>query len=607
MKKKSHLKLYAICIFLFISNINFGYAIESNAKHNSLELLQQKKDSTLYKLYQKADSLLHVGQDSLSLQVAYLTLDRAIDENSLELNLKVNDLIGRIWFSTKSYKKAISYFKKGIEVYSKSSIKEKLNEIDDSIKVSTLERFYNVGKSYHLLQDSFITDDFEIEEKKKIYNDSLKYFYNYIIDFDSDNKKVLILKSKVYNNLSGFYMREGKLYEAEDYGLKALEIKKKHGDSYMLAIAYNAMSNISFLKKYYEESQYYLFKALDYLEGDSSVKADKIRIDLYSNVAYTLYLRKDFRAYQFLEKSNDLKEKLESLNKETKLAEVYAERNFQKGMEQGIFQEELKRQRVEFERQRAQRNTWVISISSLFIILLLIFFLNQNKLRQKNLSLELSKKETESQVEVLNASIAGEEKERKRISQELHDGVLGRLFGSRMGLGYLGLESDSERQNQYQKYLEELQSIEKEIRTVSHKLNNDVNRSEASFINAIHQLLKQKEHLGDFEFKLNVKKNFTLGKHNGEVQMHLFRILQECLQNIVKHAKAKSIILNFKNEKNALAFQIKDDGIGFDTTRVSKGIGLKNIKSRVEELEGELSLTSDKNKGTLINIRIPID
>ena len=103
-------------------------------------------------------------------------------------------------------------------------------------------------------------------------------------------------------------------------------------------------------------------------------------------------------------------------------------------------------------------------------------------------------------MQILSASLAGQEAERKRISLELHDGVLGRLFGSRMGLGYLELNADHKTQQQYQQFLDELQSIEKEIRGVSHQLSGDIVHSQTNFINALKQLLIQKSTLGGLNF-----------------------------------------------------------------------------------------------------------
>ena len=153
--------------------------------------------------------------------------------------------------------------------------------------------------------------------------------------------------------------------------------------------------------------------------------------------------------------------------------------------------------------------------------------------------------------------------------------------------------------------MEELQSIEKEIREVSHQLSSDISLSETSFLNAVNQLLKEKSKLGNFDFQLKMDDGFSWKDLDGILEMNLFRILQESLQNIIKHAKANLVFISFKVEDQQFYFIIKDDGVGFDTQQKSKGIGLKNIKSRVQEMKGFLQIESDKNEGTAIHIRIP--
>jgi signal transduction histidine kinase len=93
---------------------------------------------------------------------------------------------------------------------------------------------------------------------------------------------------------------------------------------------------------------------------------------------------------------------------------------------------------------------------------------------------------------------------------------------------------------------------------------------------------------------------------DGILEMNLFRILQESLQNIIKHAKAKHVFVSFKVENQELYFSVKDDGVGFDTTQKAKGIGLKNIQSRVQNMKGIVVFTSNKHIGTKIDIRIPL-
>ena len=264
------------------------------------------------------------------------------------------------------------------------------------------------------------------------------------------------------------------------------------------------------------------------------------------------------------------------------------------------------RKEGEFEKQKAENLTWIIGISSVAIILLLAFFLNQYKLRQQNLSLQLINKETASQLEVLNATLAGEETARKQISQELHDGILGKLFGSRMGLGYLELQASTETQLKYESLLNELQHIEQEIRDVSHKLHYNFSSIEVYFIKNIDLQLQEKSLLGNFSYKLQIDKKLSWENIASDIKLELYRILQECFQNILKHAKPSKVLLDFKLANKHLLVELVDDGIGFNTDQQFKGIGLKNIQVRAEKIGGSIQVLSEKTKGTTVQIKIPM-
>lgn len=91
------------------------------------------------------------------------------------------------------------------------------------------------------------------------------------------------------------------------------------------------------------------------------------------------------------------------------------------------------------------------------------------------------------------------------------------------------------------------------------------------------------------------------------VKIHLYRILQETMQNAYKHAQATKVVISYKKEDTNLVFNITDDGEGFDLYKSKKGIGLKNIEDRVQEIKGgKLLITSQKQKGTDITIIVPI-
>jgi len=195
--------------------------------------------------------------------------------------------------------------------------------------------------------------------------------------------------------------------------------------------------------------------------------------------------------------------------------------------------------------------------------------------------------------------------EKKRISQELHDGVLGRLFGTRLSLDSLNMGVTDYAINTRSKYITALKVIEEDIRKVSHELNTDF-VSRAGFIGIINSLIETQclSYKLDWELKKESDINWNLVSNINK--MHIYRILQEALHNIYKHAHAKKVFVAFSCKNNLLHFDIQDNGIGLDLKAVKPGIGLKNIKARVLELKGTISFSSHKNEGTLINIVLPM-
>ncbi|MGY0426498.1 MAG: sensor histidine kinase [Polaribacter sp.] len=253
----------------------------------------------------------------------------------------------------------------------------------------------------------------------------------------------------------------------------------------------------------------------------------------------------------------------------------------------------------------------IIIIPIVLFILLLIYYIVVRRSKNKRLVLEIEQQKASEQIYVLTrkqqTKLEEEKaKERNRISQELHDGVLGKLFGIRMNLGFLELKGDDDTLQKYELFLDELQDAEVEIRGVSHQLNANFNSSEIDFSSILERFLENKSRLGNFTCQLNIEQNVAWSAISEIIKANLYRILQEALQNIIKYANAKDVVLDFSVEKNNLIINIKDNGIGFNVTKQKKGIGIKNMKSRTQKLKGVCSIQSKIGKGTSIHFTIPI-
>jgi signal transduction histidine kinase len=197
--------------------------------------------------------------------------------------------------------------------------------------------------------------------------------------------------------------------------------------------------------------------------------------------------------------------------------------------------------------------------------------------------------------------------DKKRVSQDLHDGILGRMFGVRISLDSLDKLDEATASFKRKKYLSELKEIEQDIREISHDLNKEKSEVINNFVAIIEKLLDNQRATFDLELIANIDSSIKWELVANSIKINLYRIVQEALQNCNKYSKASTIKVEFKNEVDYLFLIISDDGIGFNINRVKKGIGLQNIFYRTKECNGEVDIKSHKGEGTTIEIRIPID
>lgn len=209
---------------------------------------------------------------------------------------------------------------------------------------------------------------------------------------------------------------------------------------------------------------------------------------------------------------------------------------------------------------------------------------------QKLLLLEQTKER-----ELEQALSEGENKERERISKELHDGIGGKITGIKMGLEQLARERNDEKLLKNVARLDETLS---EIRTISRNLT-PVALQKYGLEEAIKDYCQNSENehcsITTYLKNLNAVQNKTM-------QMHIFRILQEVVSNAIKHSEASKILVQCTYQTPFLLMEIEDNGIGFDPDTTKRNLGLDNIEKRVKALNGNISIESILHKGTTITI-----
>lgn len=228
-----------------------------------------------------------------------------------------------------------------------------------------------------------------------------------------------------------------------------------------------------------------------------------------------------------------------------------------------------------------------------------------NELVQKieETSQELSVK----QMEVKRALIWGEEQERKRIAQELHDGMGSLLSTLRLNAESIDLTNKNLSNSELQAYQNVIELIEKacvELRTISHNMM-PVGIEQFGLVQQLISIIRKLNSLNQVQFTLN-----TFGleeRFDKEMELGLYRICLEIINNIIKHAEAKNASIQLIRNEDTLNVIIEDDGKGFDSNSMSEGLGLKNIKTRVDAFGGKLSVDSKLNRGTIIIIDLPLN
>ena len=264
------------------------------------------------------------------------------------------------------------------------------------------------------------------------------------------------------------------------------------------------------------------------------------------------------------------------------------------------------------ETEKLSQQNLLILLGGFITIILLSFAYVMRVQRAKNKELRFDQEQQKSNQEILSLMMKqqtkleeGRLKERHRISEDLHDGVLSKIFGTRLGLGFLNVSGDKNTIEKHKYYVDELQNIEKEIRTISHELKNEILSSKEDFSKIIKDLIEKRSNLESFKYQYYCEEAIYWDTINDDIKINLYRILQEALQNIIKYADATYVEIKISLNNNNIELLVKDNGKGFNTRGKRKGIGLKNMQSRAEKIDGTIKINSLKNGGTTIFVTCP--
>lgn len=251
-----------------------------------------------------------------------------------------------------------------------------------------------------------------------------------------------------------------------------------------------------------------------------------------------------------------------------------------------------------------KRNTYILIIAVVLIVFLATFFLIY-RLKSRNKELLFIKDQQEANEKIYQLMLKqqsetekGREEERNRIAMELHDGIVNSIFTTRFNL----IQLDSNAVDKKQQMVEELEKTENEIRRVSHDLKQNLLFEDKSLPEIITNLVESQQNQYNTKFDVSVDKYIDWSSVSSDGKIHIYRIIQEAIQNINKYSKAERCYIILLKTDDKTTIRIWDNGIGFNPEKVKQGIGLKNIKERTKTLNGVLKIISSIGNGTTIEV-----
>ena len=260
--------------------------------------------------------------------------------------------------------------------------------------------------------------------------------------------------------------------------------------------------------------------------------------------------------------------------------------------------------------QNLGKDILIIIFASIFILLItsfIIFFIVLYQKRQQKYAKEKEEMKVTFEQELLKTQLEIQEATLKNISQEIHDNIGQSLSFIKLNINTIDF---SEKENVKEKLFECKNLLTKaiqDLRDISKSLNTDF-INEIGLVDALEQQLNLLKKTGLFSTSINVKG--TVEKFDLQKELFIFRIVQEVLNNIVKHAAASAIDIDIHYNSGKLKIEILDNGQGFDpaiidkTTNQRKGIGLHNMFNRISLVNGKIHFNTQPGKGTLVQIEI---
>jgi len=634
------LKKFNIIFFLLLCMMQGNAQNESKKVKNDIDsfskFLDKNLDSANYFIRRAYAKSIVLKNDSLLARTCY--------------NL------GYYYYLKNNVDSAHIYLKKGLEFSKKSNFKKiiSLTYSQQGIIAADENQFEKALKLYLVA--------FDIADKHNLYENKSRVLINLgnLAVRQKDTLKALdyykqnidnATKHNLSNELLGGYMNTGILYAqnnkqlAIDYYNKALLIAKKN--KFMYA-EYNLHINLSDLfVRYKNESA--LRKVYDHLQQAKRIQ-QKLRdpsllflinfnyggyyknkaqfndaIKYYNKALNTV--TKNTPSNQILNlyytlsdayaQNNDFKNALLIKEKQVKLTNsIFTEKKNKAFTEiQTKYEVDKKNLKIQlltkdkFIQNRKRQILYLTAIVVIVFLLVIVLWYKQRVTTQKVLAenenrihkQEVDRLENEKELKRILGVVEGQDQERNRLAQDIHDGIGGALAGIKLELSQV---NDAIQNNKIDQILGKMTNAFDDLRSISHNLStNFLKEKEFNFL--LNQLQEAYKRRGEFDTEIVIFPENAVNTLSQNIRYPLYRIIQELFANTAKHANASKVVVSCTVFEDVVNIIFEDNGNGFDVSKKT-GIGLGNIQQRLATIAGTINIESNQKNGTTIIIDIPI-
>ena len=664
MKKIFKSLICFFCGITFLVHLHSqGFSIPKSYQQLSQAIRKAESPDEKVNAYRNFSKYYAMGEKRIDSAFYYsqLIYDLGISENDSKILIEGLLSLGELESKTRKFNEANKKFKEAlaIEVVSPQGILR--NQIYFSIaknysKVERLDSsvlYYNLSldeikkhttgpDSYGLSATTFSHLAMAYEDAK-LFQDAEKYlllaeenldqlgdtiglmaFYNLMSDFyiqailsgekhaiysakNAELEKAIGLESD-YSHIYVSSVDELSVTEKVQFYQEALDVHLESSNYEMIKSCFSSLIDLHTKEEQWEEAIQIINNGLEFSKSqEAGILTDSQHLQESFLQKKLLILKKQSKFKESLHTLELINVLNDSLDRKSNL-DVLQELNMQ--YETSKKEKEIAENKVEIARKTNQRNLIVI-IGAFFTFL---FYYLWNRSKQKKLISEqkqalqlqqINTLENEQKILSMSAMIEGQESERTRIAQDLHDGLGGLLSSIKTRFSLFQSKSDETGEGEnFEKTTGMIDQAVTEVRRISQNLMPNslrINGLRAG----IQQLANDLEHIHGLNTTLDIVENLDSTLSNQQ-EISIYRIIQEACNNVVKHSEAKSLFLQLSQFQKELILIIEDDGKGFEIASDYPTIGIKSIKTRVTHLNGTIDIDSKQDQGTTITVNIPL-